>query len=144
MMNLYKRLLYIIYIYIYYYFLFFLFFLIIFISFFSPIPVNGGWGSWERVRSWPCSVTCGKPGIQKVLYKRQCSSPVPRRGGRKCVGTSEHIVMEVCKRPCPGTVLLPFSFTSDSNRGNPLPPLHGLLFLISSKGSLICTIPQTG
>ena len=26
---------------------------------------------------------------------------------------------------------------------NPLPPLHGLLFPISSKGSFICTIPQT-
>ena len=32
---------------------------------------------------------------------------------------------------------------SDSERGNPLPP-HRLLFLISSKGSFICTIPQTG
>ena len=32
---------------------------------------------------------------------------------------------------------------SDSERGNPLPP-HGLLFLINSKGSFICTIPQTG
>ena len=32
---------------------------------------------------------------------------------------------------------------SDSERGNPLPP-HGLLFLISSKGSFIYTIPQTG
>ena len=32
---------------------------------------------------------------------------------------------------------------SDSERGNPLPP-YGLLFLISSKGSFICTIPQTG
>ena len=31
---------------------------------------------------------------------------------------------------------------SDSERGNPLPP-HGLLFLISSKGSFICIIPQT-
>ena len=31
---------------------------------------------------------------------------------------------------------------SDSERGNPLPP-HGL-FLISSKGSFIHTIPQTG
>ena len=30
-----------------------------------------------------------------------------------------------------------------SERGNPLPP-HGLLFLINSKGSFICTIPQTG
>ena len=32
---------------------------------------------------------------------------------------------------------------SDSERGNPLPP-HGLLFPMSSKGSFICTIPQTG
>ena len=32
---------------------------------------------------------------------------------------------------------------SDSERGNPLPP-HGLHFPISSKGSFICTIPQTG
>ena len=32
---------------------------------------------------------------------------------------------------------------SDSERGNLLPP-HGLLFPISSKGSFICTIPQTG
>ena len=28
---------------------------------------------------------------------------------------------------------------SDSERGNLLPPLHGLLFPISSKGSFICT-----
>ena len=32
---------------------------------------------------------------------------------------------------------------SDSERGNPLPP-HRLLFSINSKGSFICTIPQTG
>ena len=32
---------------------------------------------------------------------------------------------------------------SDSERGNPMPP-HRLLFPISSKGSFICTIPQTG
>ena len=32
---------------------------------------------------------------------------------------------------------------SDSERENTLPP-HGLLFLISSKTSFICTIPQTG
>ena len=31
---------------------------------------------------------------------------------------------------------------SDSERGNPLPPL-GLLFLISSKSSFKCIIPQT-
>ena len=32
---------------------------------------------------------------------------------------------------------------SDSERGNALLP-HGLLFPISSNGSFICTIPQTG
>ena len=32
---------------------------------------------------------------------------------------------------------------SNSKRGNQVPP-HGLLFKISSKGSFICIIPQTG
>ena len=32
---------------------------------------------------------------------------------------------------------------SDSKRGNLLPP-HEILFLISSKGTFICIIPQTG
>ena len=32
---------------------------------------------------------------------------------------------------------------SDSDTANPLPP-HGILFAISSKGSFIYTIPQTG
>ena len=31
-----------------------------------------------------------------------------------------------------------------SERGNPLLTLHELLLLISSKGSFICAIPQTG
>ena len=31
---------------------------------------------------------------------------------------------------------------NDKEIGNPLPP-HGLLFSINSKGSFICTIPQT-
>ena len=35
-------------------------------------------------------------------------------------------------------------YHSDSERGNPLLPPHGLLFPINSKGSFICTIPQTG
>ena len=32
---------------------------------------------------------------------------------------------------------------SNSEKGNPLPP-HRLLLSINSKGSFICTIPQTG
>ena len=35
------------------------------------------------------------------------------------------------------------NYDTDSERGNPLPP-HGLLFPINSKGSFICTLPQTG
>ena len=31
---------------------------------------------------------------------------------------------------------------SDSERGNPLPSLHGLIFEINSKSSFICTIPD--
>ena len=33
---------------------------------------------------------------------------------------------------------------SESEKGNPLLPPHRLLLSISSKGSFICTIPQTG
>ena len=33
---------------------------------------------------------------------------------------------------------------SDNERGDLLPPLHGLPFFISSKGSFIYTITQTG
>ena len=33
---------------------------------------------------------------------------------------------------------------SDKEKGNPLPPLHGLLLSINSKGSFICTILHTG
>ena len=32
---------------------------------------------------------------------------------------------------------------SDNKRGNRLPPLHGLLFSISSKDSFICTTPDS-
>ena len=32
----------------------------------------------------------------------------------------------------------------NNQRGNPLSPLQGLLFFISSKGSFICTIQHTG
>ena len=33
---------------------------------------------------------------------------------------------------------------SDSEKGNPLPPPHGLLFSITIKDSFICTVPQIG
>ena len=36
-----------------------------------------------------------------------------------------------------------YFYYTDSERGNPLPP-YGLLFPFNSKGSFICTIPQTG
>ena len=34
--------------------------------------------------------------------------------------------------------------SSDSESGNTLPPLHGILFSISSNGSFICTTPHIG
>ncbi|XP_069790895.1 semaphorin-5B isoform X2 [Narcine bancroftii] len=44
---------------------------------------NGGWTLWA---SWaPCSTTCG---IGFQVRQRSCSNPMPRYGGRVCVGQS--------------------------------------------------------
>ncbi|XP_058471732.1 thrombospondin-1-like [Solea solea] len=61
----------------------------------SPCPINGGWGPWSP---WDiCSVTCGG-GFQ--TRKRLCSNPVPKYGGKDCVGDAN--VSQVCnKQSCP-------------------------------------------
>lgn len=58
-------------------------------------PVDGGWGPWSP---WPiCSATCGG-GLKS--RERECNSPVPQHGGRKCMGDA--IENEVCnKQECP-------------------------------------------
>ena len=63
------------------------------------------------------------------------------KGGRKemfYLRRTQHILFTVIWRQTYG-----FKDHSDSEKGNPLPP-HRLLFPINSKGSFICTIPQTG
>uniref|UniRef100_A0A3Q3LB01 Thrombospondin-1-like n=1 Tax=Mastacembelus armatus TaxID=205130 RepID=A0A3Q3LB01_9TELE len=61
----------------------------------SPCPIDGGWGPWSP---WDtCTVTCGG-GIQN--RKRLCSDPVPKHGGKDCVG--EATMSQVCnKQDCP-------------------------------------------
>uniref|UniRef100_A0A665VXV6 Thrombospondin-1-like n=1 Tax=Echeneis naucrates TaxID=173247 RepID=A0A665VXV6_ECHNA len=61
----------------------------------SPCPIDGGWGPWSP---WDtCTVTCGG-GVQ--TRKRLCSDPVPKYGGKDCVG--EATMSQLCnKQDCP-------------------------------------------
>ncbi|XP_068697131.1 A disintegrin and metalloproteinase with thrombospondin motifs adt-1-like [Montipora foliosa] len=59
-------------------------------------PVDGNWGVWSK---WSqCSKTC-KHGTQ--TRKRECDSPAPKYGGKKCPGYSSGT--QVCNKdvPCP-------------------------------------------
>uniref|UniRef100_A0AAR2L2S8 Thrombospondin 2a n=1 Tax=Pygocentrus nattereri TaxID=42514 RepID=A0AAR2L2S8_PYGNA len=57
--------------------------------------VDGGWGPWSPWAT--CSATCGG-GLKS--RERECNSPAPQHGGRKCMGDS--IDNEVCnKQECP-------------------------------------------
>ncbi|MGH0170561.1 UNVERIFIED_CONTAM: hypothetical protein FKN15_059396 [Acipenser sinensis] len=48
---------------------------------YRPESVNGGWGSWS---SWSaCTRSCGA-GVQNA--ERQCNNPVPKYGGKYCLG----------------------------------------------------------
>jgi|GEM_PF-6010475 len=59
----------------------------------SPLPVNGGWSSWNS-----CSATCGG-GTQT----RTCTNPTPQNGGTNCLGTSSQSCnTQACACPlCP-------------------------------------------
>uniref|UniRef100_A0A3P9LSN3 Thrombospondin-1 n=1 Tax=Oryzias latipes TaxID=8090 RepID=A0A3P9LSN3_ORYLA len=61
----------------------------------SACPINGGWGPWSP---WDtCSVTCGG-GIQ--TRKRLCNDPVPKYGGKECIGDAA--MPQICnKQECP-------------------------------------------
>ncbi|KAG7328117.1 hypothetical protein KOW79_008061 [Hemibagrus wyckioides] len=50
----------------------------------SPCPINGGWGPWSLWDS--CSVTCGG-GLQS--RHRLCNDPVPKYGGKECIGDTK-------------------------------------------------------
>ncbi|KAK2869514.1 hypothetical protein Q7C36_001385 [Tachysurus vachellii] len=57
--------------------------------------VNGGWGPWNEWSS--CSRTCGA-GVQNS--HRDCVSPIPKNGGRYCLG--ERRRYKICNRAaCP-------------------------------------------
>ena len=58
--------------------------------------MNGGWSNYTAVG--PCSKTCGKGGMVKMM--RMCNDPEPFCGGKECMGTM--ITMEECDLPdCP-------------------------------------------
>ena len=67
-------------------------------------------------------------------------TPSPIDQGRKCFYLTTHSIHFILRLYGVGHMV---KDNSDSERRNSLPP-HGLLFPINSKGSFICTIPQTG
>ena len=46
--------------------------------------VDGGWGDWSEFGA--CSVTCAS-GVRR--RERKCDFPVPKNGGKQCVGECE-------------------------------------------------------
>ena len=66
-----------------------------------------------------------------TLTHRQAHTQMKKEGMIYLMMHSTHFIQTYGKEP-------------DSKRGNLLLPPHGLLLSISSKGSFICTIPQTG
>jgi len=57
-------------------------------------PVDGGWGRWSHWSS--CSKTCGSGRKSRI---RDCNSPAPAHGGKKCSGDAKE--SQTCEdRPC--------------------------------------------
>uniref|UniRef100_H3DGQ1 Thrombospondin-2 n=1 Tax=Tetraodon nigroviridis TaxID=99883 RepID=H3DGQ1_TETNG len=57
----------------------------------EPCPIDGGWGPWSPWAT--CSVTCGG-GVK--TRTRECNSPQPQYGGRRCIGKASD-----SKKLCP-------------------------------------------
>ncbi|OWF39337.1 coadhesin-like [Mizuhopecten yessoensis] len=59
-------------------------------------PQHGGWSLWG---SWnKCPVTCG---VGQRTRTRECNSPRPLFGGRRCDGRAEEVLRCDAGRPCP-------------------------------------------
>ena len=101
------------------------------LSYFSFQPVLHDWCKKGRGMCYP---VCGMVHIKEPLLLIGKSSLC---GGSRFPFSLSQWSLTIC--------LTPYNRKdhSDSERGNPLPP-HRLLFPINSKGSFICTIPQTG
>uniref|UniRef100_A0A4W3GX46 Thrombospondin 2 n=1 Tax=Callorhinchus milii TaxID=7868 RepID=A0A4W3GX46_CALMI len=58
-------------------------------------PINGNWSPWSPWSS--CTATCGSGLHQRT---RSCNNPVPKFGGKKCLGDAK--VSEICNKDlCP-------------------------------------------
>ena len=108
---------------------------------------------WVYVCGYECMHVCKCICVRVCVYVCAHISVCVYVCGRGCMHMCISICVYVWKE---GNILFNNTFYlrlygirhmvnahSDSERGNPLPQ-HGLLFPISSKGSFICTIPQTG
>ena len=112
------------------------------------------WTHWAISRSSQCYPVCGMVHIKEPLLLIGKSGPC---GGSRFPLSLSEWSFTICLKE--GNVLFNDALNtfylglygvrhmvkdhSDSEKGNPLPP-HRLLFPINSKGSFICTIPQTG
>ncbi|XP_072121928.1 thrombospondin-2-like [Mobula birostris] len=61
----------------------------------APCPIDGNWSPWSPWSA--CTATCGG-GLHE--RKRNCNNPVPKYGGKKCLGDTKD--SKICnKEPCP-------------------------------------------
>uniref|UniRef100_A0A8C5FNP0 Thrombospondin 1b n=1 Tax=Gadus morhua TaxID=8049 RepID=A0A8C5FNP0_GADMO len=61
----------------------------------TPCPINGNWGTWSP---WDtCSLTCG---VGSQARKRLCNDPMPKHGGKECIGDAKD-TQQCNKKACP-------------------------------------------